>query len=174
MKQESTNKVYEVIGKTLVKLQILETQIKLFISFLKPEIKLKYKIGNLEHKRILDNSDDSRKTLGALMYILKNELTFFKNEDFEKLLKMRNIFVHSFQSEYLNNGKIDSSETNNFILTLNKLAENFVKVFIGLNTLSVKLRAQKKFTKNDYSKIEFYDLEKDEEYFLEFLIQHIK
>ena len=79
MKQESTNKVYEVIGKTLVKLQILETQIKLFISFLKPEIKLKYKIGNLEHKRILDNSDDSRKTLGALMYILKNELTFSGN-----------------------------------------------------------------------------------------------
>ena len=174
MKNEPSNEVYGIIGKSLIKLQILETQIKLFVSLLKPDIKTKYKIKELEHKRIMDNSDDSRKTLGNLMHILKSELPFFKNEDFEKLLKMRNIFVHSFQSEYLNNKKTNYSETKTFLLLLNELTENFAKIFIGLNTLSVKLIAQKKLTDKDYDKMKFHDLEKDEEFFLQFLTNHIK
>jgi hypothetical protein len=174
MKAESTENAYKVIGKTLMKLQILEIQIKLFVSFLNPEVKLKYKIRNINTKRIMDNSEDSKKTLGNLMLILKSKLPFFTNKDFSRLLKLRNLFVHSFQSKYLNNKNIDFSETRDFLEEINILAENFVRIFIGLNTLSVKIIARKKLSFKEYEKIEFYDLEKEEIFFFEFLIKHIR
>jgi hypothetical protein len=174
MKNESKTNIYEVIGKILIKLQILEIQIKLFISFLNPEVKLKYKIGNIDSRSIMDNSENSRKTLGNLMHILKSELPFFINDDFNKLLKLRNTFVHSFHSKYLNNKNIKFAETKEYLEEIDKLTENFARIFTGLNTLSVKIMAKKKLSLEDYEKIEFYDLEKNEKIFFDFLKKHIK
>ncbi|MBU3011135.1 hypothetical protein KO506_06955 [Polaribacter vadi] len=174
MRKKLAEKDLENIGKILIKTQILETQIKLFISLLKVEIKKKYKIEELDEKSILSNSNTSKKTLGRLMNILKTELPIFDVIEFQELLNMRNLFVHSFHEKYLSNNNVDILETRLFIKNFDKLIVKFIKIFTGLLVISTKIQIKNKNSTNNLKKLEFYDLEEYENVFSDFVINNIK
>lgn len=135
---------YATFGKVLINLQYLETIIKLYASLFKTDIKLnkKYRISKLNSKNVLADSDGSKSTLGSLMRVIKTEIPNFDNNEFDKLLEMRNTFVHNFHKEYLSVNAKKEDELSEFVLTLNNLTDKYTKIFTGLVSLSVKFIAK--------------------------------
>lgn len=129
---------YAVFGKLLIDIQFLETLIKLYISYFKPEIKKNNRIDGLSPRSILDDTDDSKKTLGALMKILNSHIKEFKNEEFEELLEKRNIFAHNFHNEYLSVKANKKNELTDFISRLSHLVKKYTDIFTGLHSLTIK------------------------------------
>jgi hypothetical protein len=129
---------YAVFGKLLIDIQFLETLIKLYISYFKPEIKKKNGITGLNSKSILDDTDGSRKTLGALMKILNSNIEEFKNEEFKELLEKRNIFAHNLHKEYLSVKANKENDLTNFISRLSHLVEKYTDIFTGLHSITIK------------------------------------
>jgi len=153
------------IGKLLIKLQYLETLMKLLISLFNSDIKgkKKYKIKDLSARNILDdNTKKTRQTLGQLMNVLKSEMPNFDNEEFEELLAKRNRFIHSFHKEFLSNKNFDEKEVTLFIKELWLLADKYTKIFTGFISLAAKLIGK--------GKISVAGIDKDEKYLYEYLI----
>jgi len=130
---------YASFGKVLIKLQFLETIIKLYISLFNKNIKnnKEYGIKKLSTKNILEDNDNSKKTLGNLMRVIKNEIPQFDNKEFEKLLKMRNTFIHNFHKEFLSANAKKENELSEFIITLFNLTNKYTKIFTGLTSISI-------------------------------------
>src|SRR5690606_13827439 len=113
--------------------------IKLYTSLFNKDIKQnrKYGIKNLSTKDILEDTDDSKKTLGNLMRVIKSEIPHFDNEEFEKLLEMRNTFIHNFHKEFLSEYAKKEGEISEFVTTLFNLTNKYTNIFTGLTSISV-------------------------------------
>ena len=138
---------YASYGKLLIKLQNLETIIKMYVSLLNTEIKgkRKYNIKDLSARSILDDSNNGTKqTLGQLIFIIKSEVECFEDEDFNELLEKRNIFIHKFFKEYLSHNAKNKSKTSSFINRLWNLTDKFTNIFNGLISISVKKKSNGK------------------------------
>lgn len=131
------------IGALLLKLQGLESILKIYVSLLNEEAKQRNpRVKNLEVKNILDDSINGRhQTLGILIRAIQNEINFFDNEEFNKLLQMRNTFVHSFHKKYILENTLGSSD---FLLELHQLVEKYTKVFNGALTSALQNLASRK------------------------------
>ena len=129
---------FEIFGKLLIDIQFLETLIKFYTSYFTKELKEEYKIRELSPKSILDDSDNSRKTLGQLMKIIKSEVKDFDNKEFQELLQKRNVFIHNFHKEYLSIGAQKENELSSFVIRLSELVKKYTNIFTGLHSLSIR------------------------------------
>lgn len=160
---------YASFGKLLIKLQFLETIIKLFISLCNSSVKenKKYRIKELSSRNILDNNTEKTKqTLGQLMIIIKSEIPNFDNAEFKELLSKRNKFIHSFHKEFLSKKEIDEKEVTKFIEKLWSLTDKYTKVFTGLISISAKSIGK--------GKVSVEGIEEDEKHLYNYLIENSK
>ena len=153
-------------GKLLVKIQFFEVILKMYISLLNSDIKKRNpSIKNLNGRDILDDSIAGKKhTLGMLMLVIKKEMPFFDNNEFSRLLDMRNTFAHNFHKEYLSVDKVSESNYMEFINELWGLTDKYTEIFTGLmemanrkaNGESSDLSVLKGLGKSELSVIQYF------------------
>lgn len=132
---------YATFGKLLIKIQFLETLLKIAISLFKQEVKDHDKaFKNLSPNDILtDLSNNTHKqTLGQLSNFIKGHINAFNEESFKELLEKRNVFIHNLKNHYITSNSATTEELHDFINSLWLLTEEFTKVFIGLISISIR------------------------------------
>lgn len=154
---------FSTLGKLLIKLQFLEKLIQIYTSSLSDDVKKRHpRIKSLSLSNILDESVANRKqTLGVFVQVIKTELPSFDNEEFQELLRLRNIFVHKLHSQFLLAGKADVEGLSAFIDRLLMLTNKYTGVFTGLLSISFKHMANNSQTLNtegiDQFEVSFVD-----------------
>ncbi len=71
------------------------------------------------------------------MRVIKSEIPHFDNEEFKKLLEMRNTFIHNFHKDFLAVNAKKENDLSEFVTTLFNLTNKYTNIFTGLTSISV-------------------------------------